>query len=374
MKIAFYNLQNIFHRPIDLVHRFRAENRARWITEFERLLLQGQRSQQDFDRMRILSHFLGFDDQGFSSHYTLRNAMGQLLVSRGLEKDKPRASHLTDWEGWAKVDSLPIDERAIGNKAKVIQAMDPDILVVSEVESRASLVEFNRHFLGSAATAPYREVVFMETNDPFGRGMGLLAKAGIDLVSIRTRANELDASERPIFDTDLQEYRLRTASGRTFTVLCTHFPDRQADGEAFTERQWVQSKHIAEMLAQGECTDMGTILMGTLNAPAYGSAISPLIKDSGLTDITRHPSFMGNLDKGKDAGYFSLGAYKMGVNTKQRDYLMLSDGLFNGLEKCGLVRKGMWFKERPQWEMLGSIKSERDAASEHPLLWCQIPI
>lgn len=374
MKVAFYNLQNIFHRPIDLVHRFRAENRARWITEFERLLLQGERSQKDFARMRVLSHFLGFDDQGFSTRYTLRNAMGQLLISRRLDKGKPRASHLTDWEGWAKVDSLPIDERAIGNKAKVIQTMDPDILVVSEVESRASLVEFNRYFLSSAATAPYREVVFMGTNDPFGRGMGLLAKEGIDLVSMRTRVNELDASERPIFDTDLQEYRLRTASGRTFTVLCTYFPDFEAGGEALKERQWEQSKHIAGLLAQGEHTDMGTILVGTLNAPAYGSAISPLIKDSGLTDIARHPSFMGNPDKGKDAGYFSLGAYKMGVNTKQRDYLMLSDDLFNGLEKCGLVRKGMWFHERPQWEMLGSIKSERDAASEHPLLWCQIPI
>jgi len=374
MKIAYYNLQNIFHRPIDLVHRFRAENRARWVTEFERLLLQGQRSQKDFDQMRILSHFLGFDDQGFSTHYTLRNAMGQLLVSRGLDKGKPRASHLTDWEGWAKVDSLPIDEQAIGNKAKVIQTMDPDILVVSEVESRASLVEFNRYFLGSEATSPYREVVFMGTNDPFGRGMGFLAKTGIDLVSMRTRANELDASQKPIFDTDLQEYRLRMASGRTFTVLCTHFPDRVAGGDALKERQWVQSKHIAGLLAQGGDTDMGTILVGTLNAPAYSSAISPLIKDSGLTDITRHPSFMGNPDKGEDAGYFSLGAYKMGVNTKQRDYLMLSNGLFNGVEKCGLVRKGMWFNERPQWDMLGSIKSERDAASEHPLLWCQIPM
>lgn len=83
---------------------------------------------------------------------------------------------------------------------------------------------------------------------------------------------------------------------------------------------------------------------------------------------------MGDVDKGRDAEYYRLGAYKMGVNIKQRDYLMLSDGLFDGVEKCGLVRKGMWFKERPQWEMLGSIKSERDAASEHPLLWCQIPI
>ena len=374
MKIAFYNIQNIFHRHIDLVARYRDENRSRWIAEFETLLTQSERTQKQYDRMRILSHFLEFDSDGQIPYFTIRNTMGQLRIRKGLDGEMFKASHLTDWEGWAKVDSLPIDERAIGNKAKVIQAVDPDILVVSEVESRASLVEFNRYFLSAADIAPYQEVVFMGTNDPFGRGMGFLAKTGIDLVSMRTRANELDASERPIFDTDLQEYRLRMASGRTFTLLCTHFLDCAGSGEAFKERQWVQSKHIAGLLAQGGYTDRGTILVGTLNAPSYSSAISPLIKDSGLTDITRHPSFTGNLDKGKDAAYFSLGAYKMGVNTKQRDYLMLSDGLFNGVEKCGLVRKGMWFKERPQWDMFGNIKSERDAASEHPLLWCQIPI
>ncbi|MEQ5789749.1 hypothetical protein J4E06_01720 [Muricauda sp. NFXS6] len=375
MKIAFYNLQNIFYRPIDLVQRFRAENRARWVAEFERLLLLRERSQKDFDRMRVLSRFLGFDPAGTPSHFTVKNVMGQLLLSRGLDLDGHKASHLTDWEGWAMVDSMPINEKAIANKAEVIQTVDPDILVVTEVESRASLVEFNRHFLACTDSAPYREVVFMETNDPLGRGIGFLAKAGVQLVSLGTRINELDADENPTFDTDLQEYRLGMGSGKFLNVLCTQFVSGASDGETFKKRQWLQSKRIAELLAQRKKhADRRTILTGTLDAPAFSSAIAPLIKDSGLTDITRHTSFRGDLDKGPDAEYHSLGAYRMGVNIKQRDYLMLSKDLFDMVETCGLVRKGMWYNERPQWDMLESVKSERDAASGHPLLWCQIPM
>lgn len=375
MKIAYYNLQNIFHRPIDLVHRFRDDNRARWIAEFERLLQQRERSHTDFERMRILSHFLGFDVSDLSTPFTLRNRMGQLLVSRSLGTHKQRAGQMTDWEGWAKVDSIPIGEQAISNKAKVIQTVNPDIIVLSEVESRASLVDFNRYFLSDVDTDPYREVVFMETNDPFGRGMGFLAKAGINLVSLRTRVNELDASEKPLFDTDVQEYRFEMPSGNYLEMLCTHFVLREKDEESNRERQLLQSRSIAERLMQRKGhTDAEIILMGTLNAPAYSSAIAPLVKGSGLTDITKHPNFRGDVDKGQDAEYYRLGAYKMGVNIKQRDYLMLSDGLFAGVKECGLVRKGMWFNERPQWDMLKDIKSERDAASEHPLLWCQFPL
>ncbi len=375
MKIAFYNLQNIFHRPIDLVHRFRAENRARWITEFERLLLQGERSQKDFDRMRVLSHFLGFDDQDFLTHCTIRNAMGQLLVSRGLYKGKAKASHLTDWEGWAKVDSLPIDERAIGNKAKVITEVDPDILVLLEVEDRASMVEFNRYFLSPKEGSPYKEIVFLETNDPYGRGMGILAKKGFGLQSIRTHANKLDGKGNPIFDVDLQEYRFKTKSGIDVDILCTHFTNTNNNLEICKENQKRQSEYISNLLVKKR-TDahVHSVLLGTLNAPSYSSSIAPIIKDTHLRDITKHPHFMSNRDKGKDADYFRLGAYKMGVNIQQWDYLMLSKNLFEAVECCGLVRKGMWYKKQPQWNTLGSIKNESHAASEHPLLWCYLKI
>ncbi|MCR9228364.1 MAG: hypothetical protein NXH90_13175 [Flavobacteriaceae bacterium] len=375
MKIAFYNIQNIFHRHIELVGRYRDENRSRWIAEFETLLTQSERTQKQYDRMRVLSHFLEFDSEGQMPYFTIKNTMGQLRLRKGLDGKMSQASHLSDWEGWAKIDSLPINEIAIRNKAKVIKEVDPDILVVLEVEDRASLVNFNQHFLRSMGNSPYREIVFLGTNDPFGRGIGVMAKDGFDLESIRTHVNDLDGKDKTLFDVDLQEYRFRTSSGNCLDLLCTHFIDKDGHMETFKEGQNRQSEYIARLLARRQ-RDLSVhqIFMGTLNAPIYSSSIAPIFKENYLRDITKHPNFMGGLDKGKDADYFRLGAYKMGVNIQQRDYLMLSKELFGTVESCGLVRKGMWFKKQPKWDIFGSITSERGAASEHPLLWCQLGV
>lgn len=375
MKLAFFNIQNIFCRHLHLVKQYKSENQARWTAEFETLLVQPERSQKDYDRMCLLSHFLGFDENRQTPYFTIKNTMGQLRLRKGWGREMPKASHLTHWEGWAKVDSLPIDEVAIGNKAKVITEVDPDILVLLEVEDRASMVEFNRHFLSPKEGSPYKEIVFLETNDPYGRGMGILAKKGFHLESIRTHANKLDGMGNPIFDVDLQEYRFKTKSGLDVDILCTHFTNTNDNLEMCKERQKRQSEYISHLLVKKR-TEAYThsILLGTLNAPSYTSSIAPLIKDTNLRDITKHPHFMCDRDKGKDADYFRLGAYKMGVNIRQRDYLMLSKNLFEAVEGCGLVRKGMWYKKQPQWNTLGSIKNESQAASDHPLLWCYLKI
>lgn len=373
MKLAFFNIQNIFQRHIDLVGRYNAENKAQWTEEFETLFIKPERTQKDYDRMRILSHFLGFDKEEQTPYFTIKNTIGQLQLRKGLDKEMPKASHLTHWEGWAKVDSIPIEEVAVLNKAKVIAEVAPDILILLEVEDRASLVEFNRHYLSSKDGSPYKEIVFLGTNDLYGRGMGILAKEGFNLESMQTRVNDLEDKGKPIFDVDLQEYRFRTRSDLSLDIHCTHFANNDYDSEIFTNRQKIQSKHISKLLTKKRMdTSAHSVLMGTLNAPAYSSFISPIIKDTSLRDITKHPYFMGDLDKGKDADYFRLGAYKMGINIKQRDYLMLSDDLFNAIENCGLVRKGMWHKKQPQWDIFSSIKNEKHAASEHPLLWCQL--
>ena len=346
MKIAFFNIQNIFHRHTDLVGLYNAENKTRWIEEFESLLIRPGRTQKDYDRMRILSHFLGFDKEDKIPYFTIKNTMGQLRLRKGLDRKMPKASHLTHWEGWAKVDSIPIDEVAILNKAKVITEVDPDILILLEVEDRASLVEFNRHFLSSKGGSPYKEIIFLGTNDLYGRGIGVLAKEGFNLESIQTHVNDMNDKDDPIFDVDLQEYRFKISSGHSLNILCTHFVNNTGNLEIFTKRQKLQSEYIANLFAKKKIgTSAHSVLMGTLNAPIYDNSIAPIIKDTYLRDITKHPNFRGDLDKGKDADYFRLGAYKMGVNIKQRDYLMLSDSLFNAIKDCGLVRKGMWYEK-----------------------------
>jgi hypothetical protein len=76
-----------------------------------------------------------------------------------------------------------------------------------------------------------------------------------------------------------------------------------------------------------------------------------------------------NFDKGKDAGYHSLGAYRMGVNIKQKDYLLLSPELFVKLKSSGLNRKGIWPVKQPMWTTYPTMQNKIHAASEHHAIW-----
>src|SRR5690606_37282007 len=88
--------------------------------------------------------------------------------------------------------------------------------------------------------------------------------------------------------------------------------------------------------------------------------------------IKKHRSFNVDLDEGKDADYFSLGAYRMGVNTKQKDYLLLSLELLKEVRNSGLNRNGIWPEKKIQYRVYDSLLSESQQASSHPVLWDEI--
>ncbi len=114
--------------------------------------------------------------------------------------------------------------------------------------------------------------------------------------------------------------------------------------------------------------------MGTLNAVSYCYSLTPLLLKTNLKDVSKHPSFNVDFDKGKDAGYHSLGAYRMGVNIKQKDYLLLSPELFTRVNTSGLNRKGMWPEKQPMWTVYPSINQKNQAASAHPAIWGDISL
>ena len=82
MKIATYNIQNIFYRDRALIKKYRDENRELWVEEFETLMLKGMRTPKEFNRMRALSQ-LFIPDAYFAkgSYFTLtgRAPFGRLI-------------------------------------------------------------------------------------------------------------------------------------------------------------------------------------------------------------------------------------------------------------------------------------------------------
>jgi len=367
MKIASYNIQNIFHRDTYLVKQYAEENMELWTQEFENLLIKRRSNEKDYERMRELSILLGFQKPVYEPYLSMRRKSGRLHIQKGNFSREYKANHLTDWNGWIKLNSIPINDIAIQNKANVINDVDPDILLLQEVEDRASLVEFNKEFLSNDDTVKYQQIIFLETNDKYGRGMGIIAKKGYEIKSIKTHINELDKNGNSLFDFDFQEYEIKTPSRQTIQLLATHLIEDTLGSEELNSKRKIQSDKIAEVYKKLQETNNLIAVIGTLNAPNYSDSISPLLKDTDLKDVTKHTSFTIDLDKSSNTLHSN--AYKMGVNTKQRDYLLLSSNLFKAVKSSGRNRKGVWQKEQPQRTIYRSIQKEIHAASQHPLVW-----
>ncbi|WP_394973158.1 hypothetical protein [uncultured Croceitalea sp.] len=368
MKIANFNIQNLFYRNRELIKNSHSKNASEWIDELDLLLRKCSKDTCDNERIKDLSFLLGFEKTADMPYAVLKNKGGELCFKKEGVQNITRASFLTDWEGWVRLANQPIHEKAIFSKAYMIAETDPDILVLQEVEDRASLMEFNTEFLPLLKVSPYQEVMVLETNDSRGLGMGVLLKNGYTLDSFKNHLHDLDDEGFSLFNIDCQEYNIRTPEGDTIWVISNQF-----SVEDLQRRK--QAKKVAEIYQRMQSVGKEAIIVcGTLNDVSYSDCLLPLIRETDLKDISKHKCFQTDTDRGKDASYFRLGAYHLGVNIKQKDYLMLSPSLFQKIRKAGMNRKGTWPKRRPNWKLYPSIVSRSHAASEHPLVWAKMDL
>jgi len=372
MRIATYNIQNLFHRHIDLMERNHKEKAVLWKDEFEQLMFNNDHSEKNYTRMRELADLLGFHNLPYGFHLSMKNLQGNLFVRPVLQKKDVRASPITDWNGWAQLRSTPIGKGAIINKTKVIMDTDPDILLLQEVEDRSALFEFRSTFLEGSPEKDYGEIFHLEGNDFKGLGMGILLKKGYHIKSLRSFANERDIDGGNLFETNFIQLKIRIPYGRTIYVLNCHLIPEAKNNERNNAKRKRQAKRVAEIY--GSLRSKGNenvLVVGTLNAPSYSDSLSPLLQGTDVKDIVKHTSFEVEHDNGDDATYYRMGAYRKGVNIKQKDYMLASPGLFDQINKSGLNRKAVWPLTIPKWHTYASMRNERDAASEHPLQWAE---
>lgn len=366
MKIATFNIQNLFHRHMDLINTTRTKNATDWISELDSLLRKPIKSCIDNERINSLSFLLGFEKIEDNPYAILKRREGELCFKGRILENSPKASFLTDWQGWVKLGNRPIHEKAIFSKAYMIAETNPDILVLQEVEDRASLMEFNSEFLPLLKITPYQEVMVLETNDSRSLGMGVLLKDGYHLRGFKNHLHDLDNEGFTLFDVDCQEYSIVTPQGDTIWILSNQF-------SLESNNRKKQAKKVAETYQQMRADGKELIVVcGTLNDVSYSDCLAPLLRETDLKEVSKSKRFKSDSDKGKDGSYFRLGAYRMGVNIKQQDYLMLSPTLFEKVTKAGMNRKGTWPERNPNWKLYPSIASKNHAASEHPLIWAEV--
>ncbi len=368
MKIATFNIQNLFHRHRELIKTNRTKNATDWISELDALLRKPTKNTEDNERINCLSFLLGFEKTEDNPYAILKRQAGELHFKGRVVENTTKASFLTDWQGWTKLANRPIHEKAIFCKAYMVAETNPDILILQEVEDRASLVEFNYEFLPLLKITPYQEVMVFETNDSRGLGMGIMLKEGYHLSGFKNHLHDLDYEGFTLFDVDCQEYSIVTPKGATIYVLSNQFSSDE-------NQRKEQAEKVAERYLQLREGDNNLIAVcGTLNDVSYSDCLSPLLRETDLTDVSKNKRFKSDTDLGRDKNYFRLGAYRMGINIKQQDYLMLSPSLFEKIKKAGMNRQGTWPERKPNWKLYPSIASKNHAASEHPLIWARIDL
>lgn len=368
MKIATFNIQNLFHRDKNLVNTGVGECLSGWTEDLDRLIKKVNKKNRDLERIRELSFLLGFDKVDHSRYAVLRERNGKLFFQERHFSLGMQASDLTNWNGWVAMNNIPLDAVAIVNKARIVAEADADILLLQEVEDRASLVEFNKRLSSEFNVTPYEEFV-IEGNDTSGLGMGILTKNGYRLDTIKSHMHDIDSSGNPLFDIDCPEYTIITPSGKEIVIVDVHLSKPEED------KRKEQSERVAGiydgLLSEGK---ENIVVSGTLNDVYFSNSLAPLLRGTDLTDVSKCDTFHVDTDTGKSAIYHSMGAYRIGVNLQQGEYLLFSPNLYVRLVEGGLNRKGVWRDKRPNWYIYPSIKKRGHAASQHPLSWGTIQL
>tara|TARA_R110000823_G_scaffold74950_3_gene171494 strand:+ start:3256 stop:4305 length:1050 start_codon:yes stop_codon:yes gene_type:complete len=346
-----------------------------WVQELDDLLKKNHRQGSNAERIQELSFLLGFDKTYHQPYAVLRRRAGYLFLKGKNYSNELAANEITDWNGWVSLQTVPIKTLAIKNKAKVIADIDPDILLLQEIEDRTSLEEFNQEFLPEMGCSSFDEIFVVQGNDKRGLEMAIMTKNGYRLGSIRSHIYDHLENGNSLFKKDLLEYEVTTPSGTKCQLISAYFQERTADIDKTDCIRKAQAKKVAE-LYQGlqEEGQRNIAIAGTLNDVPYSDCLTPLLRGTDLRDITKHPTFNVDIDKGKDASYFRLGAYRMGVNIKQKDYLLLSPEFFDKTKVGGLNRKAIWPLKKPMWSVYSTVQNKSQEASGHPALWADIKI
>ncbi|QCY71083.1 hypothetical protein FHG64_17695 [Antarcticibacterium flavum] len=329
----------------------------------------------DVDRIKELSFLLGFENSRRESYAVMRKRGGSLYLRGCNSSLENKASSLSEWNGWIPLQNIPLNPGAISNKARVIAEVNADILLLQEIEERGSLLDFNMKLLYGHDRVPYQDLLVLQGNDDRGRELAILTKNGFKVEEIRSFMDERTVVGELLFDTNLLQYKVSTPSKKTFWLIAVHFVDTGRDTESAANMRFLQSSRVAEIYQ--EMWDDGKeniIIAGTLNEVCYSHYLSPLLQKTDLKDITKHPEFNVDIDLGIDADYYRMGAYRKGVNIKQKDYLLLSPEMFKRAIKGGLNRKAVWPDKFGKWNVYDTIGSKEQAASEHPVIWAEIDI
>jgi endonuclease/exonuclease/phosphatase family metal-dependent hydrolase len=370
MKIASYNVQNLFSRPRAMNNDTWAEGKSilEQYAEMNTILQKQSYSNSEKSRLGQLIESLDIQKSDTGKYIILRQNRGRLLKRRRDGTIEIVATGRESWIGWIELRREPMNEKAILNTAAVIRDVNADVIGIVEAENRITLKEFNDHVIKTVGGLPYKQVMLIDGNDSRGIDVGLMAKANYEIDLMRSHVHDLQDNGYPVFGRDCPEYQIITPRGNRVWVLINHLKSKgYGSTTSSNARRKLQASTIKEIYGKLlDQNEKNVIILGDLNDTPNSAALAPILEETNLKDISAHHVF----DNG---GY--VGTYGGATESTKIDYILLSPDLFGKVRSGGVFRKGAWPGVRPKkWDVYRSITKEHHAASDHHAVWADIDI
>jgi len=370
LKVASYNLENLFMRPVVMNQQSLTTGRAALQAHATLNAILSKTAYSAADKKRIIELLkaLKLDKKDDGGPYALlRQNRGHLLKRPKSGGVEVVANGRGDWIGFVELKVEEVNEVATVNTARVINDVDADILGVIEAESRPALLRFSQNVIGKTLGGrPYAHAMLIDGNDDRGIDVAILTHAGYDILSINSHVDDMDDTGR-IFSRDCAHFEIATPHGTPVHVLVNHFKSKgygtAADSNERRRRQAARVKAIYDKLRQ---TQELVAVLGDFNDTPESQPLAPLIGGTDLKDVSRHANF--NSD-GRP------GTYANGTAGNKIDYILLSPVLFANVKSAGVERRGVWggikgtlFPHYPQ------VTRVAEAASDHAAIWADIDL
>jgi endonuclease/exonuclease/phosphatase family metal-dependent hydrolase len=372
MRIASYNVENLFDRPRVLKRESWSEGRP-VLAAYARLteVLQHDPYTEE-DKAAILEalaelRLLRSDESRF---VRLRRIRGALLRRRRNGDIIVVARGRSSWIGWVELITEHVDQLAMRHTAMVIRDVGADVLGVIEAESRPLLAMFSAAMLTKVGGVPYETVMLVNGNDPRGIDVGLMCRPEYPIVNIRSHVYDRDA-EGVVFSRDCCEYHLLTPSGEPLVVLVNHLKSKgygSASDPIGNRRRQRQAVRIGEiyrdLLREGV---RYVAVVGDLNDHPISDSLAPVLIDTTLRDISEHPGFESGT---------RLGTFRGGNLKDKIDYVLLSPDLFARATGGGIFRKGVHRgpRTRDAWEVYPTLTAPVHEASDHAAIYADLDL
>ncbi len=367
-RIATFNVENLFSRPIamDYEDNKKGQPFLDAFSELNSLFIKTSYTEADKRRIvKIMSEQKLTGSCPQNKHLEFRKIRGELLVKEGssyVVKAKGRA----EWIGWIELKEKEISDSAILNTARVIAAVNPDVLACVEVEDRPGLVRFNENVLAPIFKAtsrdPYPFALVIDGNDSRGIDVGILSRHPI--IDIRTHVFDLPGAS-PIFSRDCAEYVLKVPGiAGQLLLMVNHFASKGSDrtGE---KRRVHQANRVRDIVVERMREGLNNIVVaGDLNDTPASISLAKLVTAPELTDAIKQ--FANSIDPTAKR----LGTYKTG--TQQIDYLLMSSAIAAAARGSGIERRGH-FAPRT-FKSFDTVTSNREQASDHHCVWVDLKL